>query len=244
MTKCPYRWKVSESAIIFAHLFWGFAPTDLCVSKKPKIWKFSIWVHFETWTLKYQKSKVKDMKIKVSFDSQNPKKVFLSSVNFPKDLRQNVSIWITPTYSWDSYGNFCVWKRWGNKTWRSTSNKQSWPSWYVKKWTSWRCGIGLNILLPIAVPVVCRSYCWPHTSDYHYDITVSDHTKCVILHRHTFGLLSHHGRHGAGGLRRKSQLDGAKDLLSKIWQHITTVSFVSAFIVVCFRKPKNASGCV
>ena len=31
-----------------------------------------------------------DMKIKVSFYSQNPKKVFLSSVNFSNDLRQNV----------------------------------------------------------------------------------------------------------------------------------------------------------
>ena len=34
----------------------GLAPTDLFVSKKPKIWKFSIRVNFETWTLKYQKS--------------------------------------------------------------------------------------------------------------------------------------------------------------------------------------------
>ena len=42
--------------------------------------------------------------------------------------------------------------------------------------------------------------------------------------------------------RRKSPLDGAKELLSKIWKHITTVSFVSASIVVCSRKPKNASG--
>ena len=40
----------------------------------------------------------------------------------------------------------------------------------------------------------------------------------------------------------KSPLDCATDLLSKIWQHITTVSFVSVFIVVCSRKPKNASG--
>ena len=35
------------------------------------------------------------------------------------------------------YGNFGVWKRWGNKTCLSTSNKQSWPSWFVKKWTLW-----------------------------------------------------------------------------------------------------------
>jgi hypothetical protein len=94
-----------------------------------------------------------------------------------------------------------------------------------KKWTLWRCRIGLIILLPTAVPVVCPSYCRPHGSEYHYDITVSDHTKCVITYCHTFGLLSHHGRLGAGGLRRTSPLD----LLSKIWQHITTVSFVSAF---------------
>ena len=68
--------------------------------------------------------------------------------------------------------------------------------------------------------------------------------KCVIPHRHTFGLLSHHGRLGAGGFRRKLPLDGATELLSKIWQHITTVSFVSAFIYVSSRKPKNASGLV
>ena len=54
--KIPYRLKVSESAIIFVHLYRGLAPTDLFVLKKPKIWMFSIWVHFETWTLKYQKS--------------------------------------------------------------------------------------------------------------------------------------------------------------------------------------------
>ena len=106
----------------------------------------------------------------------------------------------------------------------------------------WQSGIGLSILLPTAVPVVCLSYCRPHCSEYHYALTVSDHTKCVIPHRHTFGLLSHHGRLGAGGFRRKSPLDGATELLSKIWQHITTVSFVSAFIVVCSRKPKSASG--
>ena len=117
----------------------------------------------------------------------------------------------------------------------------------MKKRTSWRCGIGFNILLPTAVLVVCLSYCPPHGSEYHYDITVSDHTKCVIPHCHTFGLLSHHGRLGGGGLRRKSPLYGAADLLSKIWQPITTVSFVSAFIVVFSRKPsaltsRNASG--
>ena len=56
VSKSPYRLKVSESAIVFAHLFRGLAPTDLFVSKKPKIWKFSIWVSFETWTLKGQKS--------------------------------------------------------------------------------------------------------------------------------------------------------------------------------------------
>ena len=59
---------------------------------------------------------------------------------------------------------------------------------------------------------------------------------------HTFGLLSHHVRLDARGFRRKSPLDGAADLLSKIWQHLTTVSFVSAFIVVFSRKPKNVSG--
>ena len=36
--------------------FLGLAPTELFVSKKSKIWKFSIQVNFETWTLKYKKS--------------------------------------------------------------------------------------------------------------------------------------------------------------------------------------------
>ena len=97
-------------------------------------------------------------------------------------------------------------------------------------------------LLSTAVPVVCLSYCRPHGSEYHYDITVSDHTKCVIPHRHTFGLLSLHGGLGAGSFRWKLPLDGAPGLLSKIWQHITTVSFVSAFNVFCSRKPQNTSG--
>ena len=61
--------------------------------------------------------------------------------------------------------------------------------------------------------------------------------KCVIQHCHTFGLWSHHVRLGAGGFRQKLPLDGATELLSKIWQHITTVRFVSAFIVVFSRKP-------
>ena len=171
-----------------------------------------------------------------------PKRCFFPSVHFSHDLRQNVSNWIAPTYRWDPYGNFGVWKRWGNKTCWSTSNKQSWASWFVKKWTSWQCGIRLNILLPTTVSVVCLSYCRPHGSEYHYDITVSDHTKCVIPHRCTFRLLSHHVRLGARGFRRKSPLDGATDLLSKIWQQITRVSFVSAFIVVFSRKHKNLSG--
>ena len=177
-----------------------------------------------------------DMKIKVSFESQIPKRCFFPSVHFSNDLRNFFLIWIAPTYSWDPYKNFDVWKRWGNKTCQKTSNIQSWASWFVKKWTLWRCGIGLNILLPTAVPVVCLSYCRPHGSEYHYDITVSDYTKCVIPHRHTFGLLSHHGRL-SGGLRRKLPLDGATDLLSKIWLHITTVSFVSAVIVA--QSPKT-----
>ena len=54
--KSSYCLKDSESAIILAPLFWGLAHTDRFVSKKPNIWKFSIRVQFETWTLKYQKS--------------------------------------------------------------------------------------------------------------------------------------------------------------------------------------------
>ena len=158
-----------------------------------------------------------DMKIKFSIESQNPKKVFFPSIHFSNDWRHNVLIWIAPSYRWDQYWNFGVWKRWGNKTCQSTSNKQSRASWFPKKWTLWQCGIGLNILLPTAVPVVYLSYCRPHNSEYHYDITVSDYTKCVIPHHHKFGLLSHHG-HLGGGLRQKLQLDGATDLLSKIFQ--------------------------
>ena len=48
VSKSLYRLKVAESAIIFAHLFWGLAHTDLFVSEKPKIFKFSIQVNFET----------------------------------------------------------------------------------------------------------------------------------------------------------------------------------------------------
>ena len=151
------------------------------------------------------------------------------------------SIWIAPTYRWDPYGNLSVWKRWGNNTGQSPSNKQSWASWFVKKWTLWLCGVGFNILLWTAVPVVCLSYCRPHNSEYHYDITAFDHTKCVIQHRHTFGLLSHHGRLGGGGLRRKSLPDGATDLLSKIWQHITIVSFVSFHCYFLQESPPKSN---
>ena len=89
-----------------------------------------------TWRLKFHSS------------HKIPKRCFF---HFSNDLRQNVSIWIAATYRWDPYGNFGVWKRWGNKTCRRTSNKQSWASCFVKKLTSWRCGRGLNILLPTAV---------------------------------------------------------------------------------------------
>ena len=41
------------------------------------------------------------------------------------------------------------------------------------------------------------------------------------------------------GRRRKSPLDGAIDFPSKIWHHITTVSFVSAFFFVLIRKPAD-----
>ena len=71
-------------------------------------------------------------------------------------------------------------------------------------------------LLLTAVPIVCLSCCRLNGSNYRYDITVSDHIKCVIPHRHTFGLWSHHGRLGGGGLRRKSPIDGATELLLKI----------------------------
>ena len=151
-----------------------------------------------------------------------PKRCFVPSGDFSNDFRQNVSIWITPTYRWDLYKNFGLWKR-CNKTCQSTSNKPSWPSWFVKKLTSWRCGIRLNILLRTAVPVVCLSYCRPRGLEYHYDITVYNHIKCVVPHCHTFGFLSHHGHLGAGGLWRKSPLDGATD--------ITTAHYNSQF---CF----------
>ena len=88
-----------------------------------------------------------------------PKRCLFPSVYFSNDLRQNVSILIAHTYRWDPYVNFGVWKRWGNKTCRSTSNKQSWASWFVKKRNLWRSGIGLNIFLTTAVPIVCLSCC-------------------------------------------------------------------------------------
>ena len=42
------------------------------------------------------------------------------------------------------------------------------------------------------------------------------------------------------GRRRKLLLDGAVHLSSKMWQHITTVRFVLAFIIVSTGKPNNA----
>ena len=86
-----------------------------------------------------------DMKIKVSFETKNPKKVFLPLRPFFYWFKTKISIWSAPTYRWDPYGNYGVWKRWGNKTSQSTSNKQSWASWFVKKWTSWRCGIAIFV---------------------------------------------------------------------------------------------------
>ena len=57
-----------------------------------------------------------------------PKRCFFPSVHFSNYWRQNVPIWIAPTYRWDPYENLGVWKRWGNKTCRSPSKKQSWAS--------------------------------------------------------------------------------------------------------------------
>ena len=78
---------------------------------------------------------------------------FFPSVHFPKGLKQNVSFRMTPTYRWDPYGNFVVWKRWGKKTyqqhelklsflicekmglvtmWNSTLKKVSTLKWYSK----------------------------------------------------------------------------------------------------------------
>ena len=45
---------------------------------------------------------------------------------------------------------------------------------------------------------------------------------------------------GRRGHRRILALDGAVYLSSKIWQRITTVSFVSAFIIVSNGRPENA----
>ena len=44
---------------------------------------------------------------------------------------------------------------------------------------------------------------------------------------------------GGDGSRQKLALDGAAYLLLKIWRHITTVSFVSAFIVAFTGKHIN-----
>ena len=74
----------------------------------------------------------------------------------------------------------------------------------MKKWTSWQCGI----------------FYYRLQYQLYACLTVSDHTKCVIQHHHTFGLLSHHGLLGGGGLQRKSSLDGATDLLSTLQQSV------------------------
>ena len=59
-----------------------------------------------------------------------------------------------------------------------------------------------------------------------------------MYYRHTFGLLSHHGHLGGGGFWRKSPLDGATDLISKI-QYITTGSFMSDNILFAPGSPKT-----
>ena len=60
-------------------------------------------------------------------------------------------------------------------------------------------------------------------------------TKIVFLQNSWSCLQDYRG----AGRRRKSQLDGATDFLSTISQHITTASFVSAFIFVLTEKPSD-----
>ena len=55
VTKSLHRSQDSESEEKkLAHFLGGWAPTDLFISKKPTHFRFSVWVHFETWTLEYQ----------------------------------------------------------------------------------------------------------------------------------------------------------------------------------------------
>ena len=54
--KSPHCSQDSESAKYLLIFGGSKAPTDLFVSKKPKIMKYSVWVRLETWTLEYQKS--------------------------------------------------------------------------------------------------------------------------------------------------------------------------------------------
>ena len=56
----------------------------------------------------------------------------------------------------------------------------------------------------------------------------------IVIHLNSWSCLQDY--RGAGR-RWKLLLDGATDFLSKSWQHITTVSFLSAFIFVLPRKP-------
>mgnify|MGYP007038730448 CR=1 FL=1 len=91
---------------------------------------------------------------------------------------------MAPTYRWDPYGHFGVWKRWGNKTYQSTSKSQSWVSWFVKKWKVWWCGIGSNIFLKTGMTVVCLSLPAWHGSEYHYNKGKNNFTKSAIPHHH------------------------------------------------------------
>ena len=71
----------------------------------------------------------------LNFFSRNKmwKEGFFPYIHFSNDWKLNVLILIAPTYRWDRYVHFCVWKRWGYITYQSTSKSQSWVSRLVTK---------------------------------------------------------------------------------------------------------------
>ena len=99
-------------------------------------------------------------------------------------IKKNVSIWIPPPHRWDPYGHFGVSKRWGNKTYQSTSKSQSWSSWFVTKLNAWWCGIGSNIFLKTLIIVVCLSLSAWHGLEYHYNKGKHNFTRSAIPHHH------------------------------------------------------------
>ena len=77
------------------------------------------------------------------------------------------------------YRNVGVWKRWGDKTFQSTSKSQSWASWFLTKWIVWWCGIESNIKKGMTFLWLSLS-AW-HSLENHYN-RGNNNFKKVLFH--------------------------------------------------------------